>query len=356
MTTAATQSPLVWLSAGVAGFAAAATLTTWLVPVLRRNGAVTAPGPDGNGRMVPRGGGLAIVAVTFIAALVAAWLDPAMQQAIAAWLVPAVVIAAVSLRDDFRPLPAVVRLAVHVAASVAFVAVVGPITEVAVPGFGEVRLGAAARPLTVLWIVGLTNAFNFMDGIDGIAGLNAVAAGVTLAVAAGLAGGNSVAIAGLAISCGGLGFLTSNWPPAKVFMGDVGSTFCGFSLAGLPLVLPAPARHAVLPVVALAMWPFIFDSGLTLLRRVVRRENVFEQHRGHLYQRLVIAGWSHRAVAGLYGLLAAVGGAVAVAPLVDPTLRAAAGNAAAAFLVVAPVLLVTLVQTAEAGALWRPSA
>jgi len=128
----------------------------------------------------------------------------------------------------------------------------------------------------------------------------------------------------------------------------VGSTFCGFSLAALPLLLPPTGREAVLPAVGLAMWPFVFDSGLTLLRRICRRENVFQQHRGHLYQRLVIAGWSHRGVAGLYGMLAAVGGAVAVLPLADASLTPLADAAAAAVVMVVPVLLVTLVQMAEA--------
>jgi len=101
------------------------------------------------------------------------------------------------------------------------------------------------------------------------------------------------------------------------------------------------------------MWPFLFDAALTLLKRVIRRENVLEQHRGHLYQRLVIAGWSHRAVAALYGLLAAVCGSIAAAGVLAPPLRATADTMAAAVVVIVPVLLVTLVQTAEAGATCR---
>lgn len=348
-----TPAALIWVSAGVATFAMAATLTSWLVPVLRRHGAVTAPGPDGRGRLIPRGGGLAIVVVTVIVSVVAASRDASPQERLLAWLVPAGVIAAVSLRDDLRPLPAVVRLAVHLGAAMALVTACGPLTELTLPGAGTVALGRWAWPVTVLWVAGLTNAFNFMDGIDGIAGLTAAATGAAVAVAAGLSGDTVIAATALALSAGALGFLTSNWAPARVFMGDVGSTFCGFSLAALPLVLPAAGRDAVLPAVAFATWPFIFDSGLTLLRRISRRENVFQQHRSHLYQRLVIAGWSHRAVAALYGVLAAAGGAVAVVPLADPSLAAAAGTAAVALAVVVPVLLVTLVQMAEAVATVR---
>ncbi|MFM8804613.1 MAG: hypothetical protein ACKOK8_12005, partial [Planctomycetia bacterium] len=97
-------------------------------------------------------------------------------------------------------------------------------------------------------------------------------------------------------------------------MGDVGSAFCGFLLAVLPLAARADAVPELLPVATLALWPFIFDTSLTLLRRLRAGENIFQAHRSHLYQRLAIAGWSHRAVAGLYGGLAAFGAAVAAGP------------------------------------------
>jgi UDP-N-acetylmuramyl pentapeptide phosphotransferase/UDP-N-acetylglucosamine-1-phosphate transferase len=345
--------PLIWISAALAGFAAAATLTTWLAPILRRYGAIAIPGPDGRGRALPRGGGLAIVAVTAAAGLAAAWIDPASRQLVAAWLLPALLVAAVSLSDDFRPLPALVRLAVHIAAATALVALAGPFRGLAIGGVTTPEVNAAAWPLTVIWIVGMTNAFNFMDGIDGIAGITAAVAGATLAFAAGVVGCEPAAIVSLALSAGSLGFLTSNWPPARVFMGDVGSTFSGFTIAAVPLLLPAANRSAFLAVAILAMWPFLFDAALTLLKRVIRRENVLEQHRGHLYQRLVIAGWSHRAVAALYGLLAAVCGSIAAAGVLAPPLRATADTMAAAVVVIVPVLLVTLVQTAEAGATCR---
>ena len=113
-------------------------------------------------------------------------------------------------------------------------------------------------------------------------------------------------------------------------MGDVGSAFCGFLLAVLPLAVRADAVPEILPVAVLALWPFIFDTTLTLLRRLRAGENIFQAHRSHLYQRLVIAGWPHRSVASLYGGLAAFGATVAVAPLLDPGVRRAADHVAAA--------------------------
>jgi UDP-N-acetylmuramyl pentapeptide phosphotransferase/UDP-N-acetylglucosamine-1-phosphate transferase len=343
-----TPASLIWLSAALAAFAAAATLTTWLGPVLRRLGAVTRPGPDGRGRAVPRGGGLAIVVVTAGAGLVATWLDPAARAAVVAWLAAVGGVAAVSLRDDFRPLPALTRLIVHLLAAVGLVAVAGPIESLGLAGVGEVEFGRFAWPLTVLWVAGLTNAFNFMDGIDGIAGITAAAGGTTVAFAANAVGCESAAVVALGLAAGSLGFLTSNWPPARVFMGDVGSTFCGFTLAALPLIAQPPGRALVLPVAVLALWPFLFDAGITLVKRIVRRENVLESHQSHLYQRLVLAGWSHRAVASLYGLLAATSGGVAAVGVLAAPLRATAGNLAAAVIVLVPVLLVTLVQVSEA--------
>jgi UDP-N-acetylmuramyl pentapeptide phosphotransferase/UDP-N-acetylglucosamine-1-phosphate transferase len=340
--------PLVWFSAALAGFAVAATLTTWVAPVLRRRGAVVRPGPEGRGRAVPRGGGLAIVAVAAASGLVAAWAFPESHRLVAAWLLPALVVAAVSLRDDFSPLPAVLRFAVHIAAAAATVAVAGPIRAMSVGGVAAPDLGVLAWPVTILWLVGMTNAFNFMDGIDGIAGITAAAAGGSLAFAAGAAGCEPVAIVALALASGSLGFLTSNWPPARVFMGDVGSTFCGFTIAAVPLLVGPVKRPTILAVAVLAVWPFLCDAGFTFLKRVVRRENVLEPHQGHLYQRLVIAGWSHRAVSGLYGLLAAICGSIAAAALLAPPLRPTTDALVAGALMLVPVLLLTLTQVSEA--------
>jgi len=339
----------VWLAVILAAYASSATLVAWLRPVLQRHGAVTRPGPANVGRAVPRGGGLAIVIVVVAVAGAMAWLALNLRQALLGWGVPAMAVAAVSLRDDFRAVPALVRLAVHAAAAVSVVWVTGPLADVSFGGLGSVSLGAAAWPLSVLWIVGMTNAFNFMDGTDGIAGMTAVAAGASLAVAASAVGCESVAIVAVAFAAAAAGFLSWNWPPARIFMGDVGSTFCGFTIAALPLVVPSPGRMTVVPVVLLAMWPFVFDAFTTLLKRVARRENILQTHESHIYQRLVIAGWSHRGVAMLYGLLAAAAGGLAAASLVVPTLGPLLNMAAAGMVLAVPVVLLSVATNGD----WR---
>lgn len=339
----------VWLSVILAAYAGSATLTLWLRPVLQRCGAVTRPGPDNIGRAVPRGGGLAIV----VAVLLSACLFLDSPRLLLGWAAPALVVAVVSLRDDCRTVPAMVRLAVHASAAVAVLWVNEPLGEVALGELGRVSLGLAAWPLSVIWIVGMTNAFNFMDGIDGIAGLTAIAAGASLAVAALAVGCEAVAVVAGAFAAAAAGFLSWNWPPARIFMGDVGSTFCGFTIAALPLVVPSPGRMTVVPVVALAMWPFVFDAATTLLNRVMRRENVLETHESHIYQRLVIGGWSHRSVALLYGALALAGGGLAAASLVAPAWGSLLNKAAAGMVLVVPAVLVSAVSVADRGTACR---
>ncbi len=260
----------------------------------------------------PRGGGLAIVA-----AGLGGWLLSFLvfgvdrPGAVAAYLAGAALVAGVSWLDDLRSLSHRVRLAAHALAGVAALAVLGAWSEVTLPGLGTLRLGWAGPVLSLVWIVGLTNAYNFMDGIDGIAGSQGVVAGLGWGALAWVAGDASAGVlAGcLAVSCAG--FLRENWPPARIFMGDVGSAFLGFTFAVLPLLhrppsaWESPGPHAVLGI--LAVWPFVFDTAFTVLRRIGRRERLAEAHRTHLYQRLAQSGWSHGRVSALYAALALLG-------------------------------------------------
>lgn len=220
-----------------------------------------------------------------------------------------VLIAGVSWINDISSLRASLRFAVHVIAGALIVWAFGPFDVLPVPFVGAVDLGFAAWPLTLLWIVGLTNAYNFMDGIDGIAGIQAVVAGIAWAII-GADGGGTTTVAAL-LAATSLGFLVHNWPPARIFMGDVGSAFLGFMFASIPLMAPLPRGDAPLAAF-LVVWPFVFDTLFTFLRRLRAGEPVFRAHRSHLYQRLVIAGWSHASVTILYGGLATIGATLAV--------------------------------------------
>jgi UDP-N-acetylmuramyl pentapeptide phosphotransferase/UDP-N-acetylglucosamine-1-phosphate transferase len=170
-------------------------------------------------------------------------------------------------------------------------------------------LGWLGIPLTLAWIVGLTNAYNFMDGIDGIAAGQAIVAGIGWLILGNMLGEPRFAALGLAVAASSLGFLVHNRPPAKIFMGDVGSAFLGFTFAFMTVWCSQKSPNGVwfAELSVLFLWPFAFDSILTFFRRLCKRENVFAAHRSHLYQRLVQSGMTHGQVSGVYTALAAVG-------------------------------------------------
>ena len=261
----------------------------------------------------PRGAGLVIVLIT-LSGFWLLWSALGSAQALrplTLYTLGATLIAAVSWFDDLRSMPRWARFAAHLLGAACGIAGFGYWSVVTVPPLGSFDLGFAGGILTLLWIVGLTNAYNFMDGIDGIAGAQAVVAGLGWGMF-GLATGHPL-VAGFSIlvAASSLGFLGYNWPPARVFMGDVGSAFLGFTFASLPLLYDslsgrtATSGSAVLGL--LLVWPFVFDTCYTFLRRLVSGEDVTAAHRSHLYQRLVAAGWSHTSVTVLYTVLALSG-------------------------------------------------
>ena len=259
-------------------------------------------------RPTPRGGGIGIVVGSVLGIFVSLVMGGSADAATAVVVLTAATgVALVSLVDDLRELPPLVRLATHVTAAVAVVAWLPIPTVLELPLLAPVWLGPVAPVLAVLWVVGVTNVYNFMDGIDGLAGGQGLVAGATWGVVGLVAGDRFVASGGFAIAAACAIFLARNWAPARIFMGDAGSAFLGFLLAVLPLlVVGAPPGSRSWALGALVLWPFLFDTTLTLVRRAARRENVLQAHRSHLYQRLVVSGAAHAAVSGLYVLLAAV--------------------------------------------------
>ena len=260
-------------------------------------------------RPIPRGGGVAIV-LGFGVGL-SAWLAAAnsLSPRALGWLAGALLVAAVSFADDVRSLPAGPRLAVHVLGALLLTLVGVQQRELPV---------LLALPLAFVWIALVTNIYNFMDGIDGLAASQAVIAGAALAIAGTVVGNSLVSIGGGLIAAASAGFLTQNLPPARLFMGDVGSTFLGFNFAGLSLLGNLGVGGGRLPIefgiVVLA--PFLFDSVVTLARRIAGGERWYAAHRSHFYQRLVSHGLSHALVTSLYAALAVVAAVAALLGLV----------------------------------------
>jgi len=248
----------------------------------------------------PRGGGLAIVLIVLGAGIWSA--QEAGWTRSLVYLISGAVIAWLGWRDDVHSLSPRVRFAVQGLVAAISIYGLGYFKVVTIPLFGELHLGVVGVIITFLWIVGLTNAYNFMDGIDGIAGGVALAGALGWMMLSANMHNNFVFWISLAIAASSLGFLGHNWSPAKIFMGDVASTFLGYTFAVLPLLSADQGGDALL-LGTLLMWTFIMDAGVTFIRRALKREKLFAAHRNHLYQRLVIGGYKHSTVSLLYILL-----------------------------------------------------
>jgi UDP-N-acetylmuramyl pentapeptide phosphotransferase/UDP-N-acetylglucosamine-1-phosphate transferase len=240
----------------------------------------------------PRGGGIGILAAllpAWVAIIVLGYSDAAPLVAVCG----ALVLALVSWRDDIGGLSPALRLAVQALAVAVGLAVL-PGAGTAFQDLLPPWLDRLVSGVLWLWFV---NAFNFMDGIDGIAGTEAAAIGAGVALLAlthleivGLGNG----LFGAALAAAALAFLRWNWQPARLFMGDVGSVPLGYLLGWLLLALAGSGYWA--PAIILPLY-FLADASWTLLRRLGRGEKVWRAHREHLYQRAVQAGRSHAEVA-----------------------------------------------------------
>jgi UDP-GlcNAc:undecaprenyl-phosphate GlcNAc-1-phosphate transferase len=231
----------------------------------------------------------------------------------------AVLMAAVSFIDDLLDLPFVVKLAAQFVAASAAVGSGLWVHLFLLPYFGAVDIGGWGIPLTFGFILVVTNAMNFIDGLNGLA------AGVTLftclilsAIAAAY-GGFFVYTAALLLAGGVLGFLPFNFPRAQIFMGDVGSQFCGFMLALFGI---AAARYEAAPLsfllIPLLLSGVLFDVAFTLVRRLLAGDNIAKAHRSHLYQIAQRAGLDAAVVALLHWAFVLIGGLTAAGFLLAP--------------------------------------
>jgi UDP-GlcNAc:undecaprenyl-phosphate GlcNAc-1-phosphate transferase len=231
----------------------------------------------------------------------------------------AILMAAVSFIDDIFNLSFLIKLATQFGAAAVAIGSGLWVHLFALPYFGHVDIGAFGIPLTFIFILFITNAMNFIDGLNGLAAGVTLITCLILSTIAALYSGFFVYTAALLLAGAVLGFLPFNFPRAKIFMGDVGSQFCGFMLALFGI---AAARYEAAPLsfllIPLLLSGVLFDVAFTLVRRFFAGEHLAQAHRGHLYQIAQRSGMDAGLVALLHWGFVLIGGATAAGFLLAP--------------------------------------
>lgn len=286
-------------------FATALLVTPLMIAVARRVGAVDTAGISHrkvHAEDIPRLGGAAIV-IAFYAPLAGlAWWETRVGDAILGdarlvqgLLVGGLAIAALGMVDDLRGAGPRLKFAVQIAVALMMVSLGFEITRIDLPFLPMLDLGWLGIPLTVFWIVGVTNAVNLIDGLDGLAAGIALFGLLPMVVLAISKGNLALALICCCLAGAVLGFLVFNFHPARIFMGDTGSMFLGFVLAVIAIATAHKGRVAVAmltPVLALGL-P-ILDTLLAIARRAWMGQSLFVGDRQHLHHRLMAQGMTHR--------------------------------------------------------------
>jgi UDP-GlcNAc:undecaprenyl-phosphate GlcNAc-1-phosphate transferase len=259
-------------------------------------------------KSTPKSGGVAIVATFLVGSLTIYNLAAiARIDAIYFWtfITGGIALALVSFYDDIRQKPFLAKLLAQLICAVGIMLAGLLLRRAYIPFVGEIDLGFLGYFVTLIWVVGLTNTYNFMDGMDGLAGGVGLIAACFMCAIAFFSGSAYVYLTSYVLVASLAGFLIFNLPPARIFMGDVGSAFVGYTFAVLALIGASLDRgHLSFYVIPLLLFQFIFDTFFTFARRACNRDKVFLPHRTHLYQLLPGLGYSHRQVLVFYCVVA----------------------------------------------------
>ncbi len=292
-------------------------VTPYVIRQLRRSAILDVPNERSSHETpIPRGGGLVIV-FTWVLGMVATWAIrfpfPALgilapDGFVVSATIGMVVLAAVGFADDRMDLNPILKLLVQIVVGVQAISLSGlQVTDLGLPLAEAYGLGAWGWAVGVLWLVGFTNIFNFMDGINGLAFTQLIIGGSAFSLLGVWTGDYELAVSGALAAGSAMGILKYNFPKALVFMGDVGSLPSGFLLAMLGLrtafgVHAEPEQGLNFLVPVLILWPFLYDGSYTLLNRLVHGRNPIKAHRSHLYQRLIVRGFSHKRITTGYAV------------------------------------------------------
>jgi UDP-GlcNAc:undecaprenyl-phosphate GlcNAc-1-phosphate transferase len=297
---------------------ALALVSAMVVAAMLSAGIIDTPNArKAHSRPTPKGGGVGVV-VAFMLGITVLYGYAGFARLADGYfrgvILAAFAIAVVAFLDDLRDWPFTVKLAAQTLAALGAVSTGLYLREINVPYVGSVELGWVGAAATLAWIVFVTNAMNFIDGLNGLAAGTALVACAFLAFVAAGQGGWFVYFAAMLLASGLVGFLPFNFPRARIFMGDVGSQFCGFVLAVLGV---AAARFDAVEMsfllVPCLLSGVLYDVAFTLVRRALAGERLTQAHRGHLYQVAHRAGMDARWVAAVHWGFAALGGLVIIA-------------------------------------------
>ena len=294
-------------------------LTPAVIAFARQTGALDKPDARKvHVRPIPRIGGIGIYAAfmaSILVQLIFADVTPEFMTSLIGLMIGGTIIVAIGIIDDYCDLPAKVKLLGQIFAAAVLVIGFDVRIDVITDPFGDyIYLEFLAIPATIFWVVGLTNTVNLIDGLDGLAaGVSSIAA-VTIFLVAMEEGIPFVAMVTAALAGAAVGFLYYNFNPARIFMGDTGSMFLGFMLAGISVVgavKSAATIALIVPILALGL-P-ILDTTFAIVRRARNHRPIFKPDKGHLHHRLLAHGFTQKQAVLLMYVVSALFGLCAIA-------------------------------------------
>jgi UDP-N-acetylmuramyl pentapeptide phosphotransferase/UDP-N-acetylglucosamine-1-phosphate transferase len=307
---------LIATSVALASFVLSLLATRWLVSVAPGSGLAPLDRPNARSlhtTAVPRSGGLAVLLGVVVPLGLLALLGRA--EPTLGWIALALApVVGIGYLDDLGDVSRRLRLVVQALAGVLLIGAGLRWVALDLPGWVQILPFWVSAVLSLLYVIWMINLYNFMDGMDGFAGGMALFGFSSLAVLGWVGGEPLFALTSAAIALSAAGFLVFNVPPARIFLGDAGSSGLGLLVAACSLW---GVSLGLFPLWAawLAFSPFIVDATWTLLARLARGERVWEPHRSHHYQRLVLSGWTHRqTLVRAYVVMAACAACAVAAP------------------------------------------